>query len=75
VKVGHFILLSLAAVCWSAALPVERGGDVLKRDSEGYTATVTVIAPNPTSKNTSNQGSNVKVTVTETKSTSCQKDK
>jgi hypothetical protein len=69
-KAGLLLLLYLATVCWSAVLPVENGGDVLKRDSEDYTETVTVIAPRPTSKTTSNQGSNVTVTVTETKSTS-----
>ena len=38
-KAGLLPLLYLAAVCWSAALPVERGGDVLNRDSEEYTET------------------------------------
>jgi hypothetical protein len=69
-KAGLLLLLYLATICWSAALPVEHGGDVLKRDSEDYTETVTVTAPKPTSKTSSNQGSNVTVTVTETKSTS-----
>jgi hypothetical protein len=67
---GLLLLLYLATICWSAALPVEHGGDVLKRDSEDYTETVTIKLPSPTSKTSSNQGRNVTVTVTETKSTS-----
>lgn len=58
------------AVCCSAVLPVERGGKALERDSEDYSKTVTRTAPKATSKTTSNQGSYVTVTVTETKSTS-----
>jgi hypothetical protein len=67
---GLLLLLYLATICWSAALPVEHGGDVLKRDSEDYTETVTIKLPSPTSKTSSNQGSTVTITVTETQSTS-----
>jgi hypothetical protein len=35
-------------VCYSAALPVERDREVLKRDSEDHTETVTVTLPKPT---------------------------
>ncbi|KAN0096815.1 hypothetical protein V8E51_015620 [Hyaloscypha variabilis] len=43
-KTGLFLLPSLAAVCYSAALPIEDNGDVLKRDSDDYTLTVFVTA-------------------------------
>jgi len=43
-KTGLFLLPSLAAVCYSAALPKEDNGNVLRRDSDDYTLTVFVTA-------------------------------
>jgi hypothetical protein len=62
-KAGLFLLPSLAAVCYSAAL-LERDGDLLKRDSDDYTLTVYVTAAKATPKTTANQG--VYVTITKT---------
>ncbi|KAE9371839.1 hypothetical protein N431DRAFT_441798 [Stipitochalara longipes BDJ] len=72
-KTGLFLLPSLAAVCYSAALPKEDNGNVLKRDSDDYTLTVFVTASPPKatavkSVTQQNQGG-VYVTITKTLTT------
>lgn len=65
-KAGLFLLPSLAAVCYSAALPKDLNGNVLERDADDSALIVTVnpSASKITVKSTTHPG--IYVTVTKT---------
>jgi hypothetical protein len=68
-KAGLFLLPSLAAVCYSAALPKDLNGNVLERDADDLTLTVTVTPSIPKVMVNSIIDPGIYVTVTKTLAT------